>query len=434
MSKNKWTEDHIEKTLTDLPKQRDHRSKDDVFEAMMKQAEKSPMPSRRKKRPRPWAVPALASAAAVLLVVLMLPSFMNTGLFSSDQQINMESDSMESQSGNSANIAMNGSDEDSDQEMFSSESNSANEADQPVDNSSEASVNEGTDDSDVENDMNADYSDEGSTGIAAIESEENVEEFQVRQEESLYVTASVQTTEDGSAQYTVLTTEDANGRTLEEALLSVLVESDPTSGNYLSSIEQVTLNDPQAGTITLDFSDENALDSLSSTEALSLEEVLQETLALHKIQEVRFTANGEPLLVGPIGEDTLELSSLNRGYYLVANEQGAAQFVSGRVAQEAMTNGAGDPLNFVETLNQMQDVPEGEWYESAIADSIEIMDVRYEGESAFVIYDATENTTDEELSIFYEAANLTAKYYTLDTLQFVNESAGEVVEYQVQVP
>lgn len=75
MSKDKWTEDDLEKRLRDMPIVKDQRSKDEVMQRLKNDSRLSE-PNRPNKRPlkTKWT-PLIATVAAILLLTIILPTF-----------------------------------------------------------------------------------------------------------------------------------------------------------------------------------------------------------------------------------------------------------------------------------------------------------------------------------------------------------------------
>ncbi|MGE7665043.1 hypothetical protein ACQKMN_04945 [Ureibacillus composti] len=80
MSHEKWDDKNIEQLLSNSPKIHDQRSKDDVFQRLKNDGLFDEMPSKpTKKRIQPkfkW-MPIAVSIAAILLLAILIPSFMN---------------------------------------------------------------------------------------------------------------------------------------------------------------------------------------------------------------------------------------------------------------------------------------------------------------------------------------------------------------------
>lgn len=458
MSKKDWEKEDIENTLTKFPKIEDTRSKDELFQAIQKR-HKETTPSRMKQqRQKQWFFPAMASAAAVLLIILMIPSFMNSGMFTaSDNNSAVNSTAM---TGNNNNAEVMENSETAEESNGGTEpaSNNAgntavenNAADQNTASNEDSAVNNNEEENEERNqeNNNADASpaDNGNSENQEQESAENNEneamnesedndvnqeietaeiEYAYEEEESTFVTASV--TESDGEEIVALSPVETEGVSREEAALTALQESITTSAGIFEKLEEVVFNSPEEGAVSLLFAEDTMLESMGSTEQLYAQEMIQEILSIHQVTEVHFYAGDEEASFGQSGESVLELSLMNRGYYLTETEE----LVSARTVGAPMTNGAGDALTFDETLDVMSETAPDAFYESAIPEEIEVEDVRYEEETAFIFYNYS-GDDEEELNRFQEAVQLTAKYFTLDTLQFVDEESEEVTIVPVQV-
>ncbi|MBM7610444.1 type II secretory pathway pseudopilin PulG [Lysinibacillus composti] len=94
MSHEKWDDNKIEQLLSNSPKIQDQRSKDDVFQRLKNDGLFDEMPSEKtKKRIQPkfkW-MPIAVSIAAILLLTILIPSFMNQTHKNEEASTTMES-------------------------------------------------------------------------------------------------------------------------------------------------------------------------------------------------------------------------------------------------------------------------------------------------------------------------------------------------------
>ncbi|NJP38711.1 hypothetical protein [Alkalicoccus luteus] len=432
MSRRKWSEDDIEKTLTKLPKIEDRRSKDELFQAVEKQRG-GRMPSRMEQRKRQWFFPAMASAAAVLLVVLMIPSFMNSGMFmsgddmNSAEQNNMSTMSESDLQNDAADQAGNENTDNADNDP----SNSAPQNDGAEEEGADIQVNQ--EEEAADNDPVNTSPGEADLSDNILNNEENngngMQEAQIdygyEEEGTTYVTAAV---EEENGSLVTLTPESGTGLTKAEAVTEALAASDPTEEEgVFSLLESIELHQPEEGAVSLYFEEGTDFSSLSSAQTDYALEVLQEVLSIHQINQVYFFEGDEPLEFGPVGETNVSLSLMNRGFYQVEGN-----LVSARQAGAPMTNGAGEPLTFDETIEEMA-ASEEESYSSIVPEEVTVSDVRYEDETAFVFF-SDEGAPEEDFQLFKQAVELTAKYFTLDTVQFVNNEEEEVTVIPLQLP
>lgn len=400
MSDGKWNDSKIEETLTKLPPVKDKQSKDDLFRAIEKRSKEETPARFSPKSKRPWIVPAMATAAAIFLMILIIPPF-----FNGDQQFSMNESAEQNNSMDTAAV-----DNDMEEELAETESNMTEESSTLYDGNN----------ADIAND------------------EDNVDDKILEStllNEVVYLANFYSAGNDRSDNYIVIEKQSiASEMSEEENLLTSLQESDPTSGQYLSDLEKVSAEE---NVVTLHFASVGSLESLASNEHQQLNEVFQEILSLYGFEEIAFEAEGEPgIIYGQDGEqESLPLSSNNRGYYLIDNEQGYF-LVSARMAEEEMTDvETGDLLNFAGTVAKMAK-PNGtdDWYESAIPDDINISEVSIPGTTAEVYYtiDDVDSLNEEQLQMFFHALKLSAMPFTLNNLQIINEQTGEVVEVDLR--
>ncbi|WP_280771319.1 hypothetical protein [Salipaludibacillus daqingensis] len=404
MSNEKWNDSKIEETLTKLPPMKDKQSKDDLFQAIESRSKKE-IPSRfSPKAKRPWILPAMAAAAAIFLMVLIIPPF-----FNGDQQ-----------------FSTNDADQNSVMNTADVEENAADESAEPE---SESSL-DGSD-----NDMNDGGSeDDENTEIANDENdEEQVSPEPSQLNQVIYIANSyvLDSNNTGDNFIVIEKQSSEDEQSLEEILMTSLQQSDPTSGQYLSDLDSVKTAE---SLVELHFSSASSLESLTSSEHEQLNQVFQEVLTLYGFAEVAFESGGETgIIFGQQGEVTsLPLATNNRGYYVISDEQDS-YLISARMAEEEMASESGDPLNYAETVAKMAETEvSSDWYESAIPSFVDVSEVRLPGTTAEVYYTVSENeeiqNEEEQLETFFHALKLTASPFTLDNLQIINEETGEVVE------
>ena len=72
MRKSEWSDRELEELLRQMPKVQDHRNPRDIYQNL----------SIKRQKTRPWLLPGLAAAAALLLFFILVPKFMNETHFS----------------------------------------------------------------------------------------------------------------------------------------------------------------------------------------------------------------------------------------------------------------------------------------------------------------------------------------------------------------
>jgi hypothetical protein len=410
MNNKKWSEEDVERTLTKLPPVQDRQTKDALFQAIESRTEKE-LPTRfspRKKKP--WIFPTMASAAAVLLAILIIPPF-----FTSDNQLTTDNVNQEELNSNATNQLENNDLNDTDLESPEVAVNNNEEEELPEAPSIESNDNETLNELD------------GHEPVHVMTKPARVATV-------AYIAKSYSVGEGSSANHYITVEEYELDESVnrEKALLTSVKESDTTSGHYLNSLQDVTTS---GDTVQLHFTDTTALQALSSQEYTFIEEMFQEIVPLYGYNEVEFLVDEEPgVILGPQGmAESLNVITHNRGYYLV-EENNESVLISARMAGEE-TQEDGTPLTFEQTVEKMATTEDEEdWYESAIPSPVEVTSVTIPGDTARVGYRIVEDEEIEEerLNLFFEALKLTAKSFTLDSLEIINVDSGDTVVYDME--
>jgi hypothetical protein len=74
VKKSEWSDEQLEELLRQMPKIQDNRHPRDIYQNL----------SRKKRRQPPWLIPAFATAAALLLFIILIPKFMTSTEFAQD--------------------------------------------------------------------------------------------------------------------------------------------------------------------------------------------------------------------------------------------------------------------------------------------------------------------------------------------------------------
>ncbi|MGG1399542.1 negative regulator of sigma-X activity [Bacillus salipaludis] len=85
MKKSEWSDKQLEELLRQMPKIKDHRNPRDIYQNLS---------LKRRKKPA-WILPAIASAAAVLLIIILIPKILVSNQISMDQADEKSSKKME---------------------------------------------------------------------------------------------------------------------------------------------------------------------------------------------------------------------------------------------------------------------------------------------------------------------------------------------------
>ncbi|MED3563213.1 hypothetical protein P4447_12285, partial [Bacillus xiapuensis] len=75
MKKSEWSDKQLEDLLRQMPKIKDHRDPRDIYQNLSLKKQKRPV----------WVIPVIASAAALLLIVILIPKLLVGNRFSLTQ-------------------------------------------------------------------------------------------------------------------------------------------------------------------------------------------------------------------------------------------------------------------------------------------------------------------------------------------------------------
>ncbi|MCK0471747.1 hypothetical protein [Halalkalibacter sp. APA_J-10(15)] len=199
-------------------------------------------------------------------------------------------------------------------------------------------------------------------------------------------------------------------RDMNMRFMDSLVASDFTSNQVLAELLEVTIED--GSQVTLVFSENEQLMSMASTEQLMFDEMLMEISHFYGIDELKFYVEDSPgITYGQMGEvETMTVNrEENRGYYAVSNSD---SYVSGRHIGQSMTN------TFEQTVEQMKEADDGEYYYSMIPNDLEMTEI-VENQTEIEI---TFETDVIDLTAFKHGLVLTAIDFGVDELRLVNDS------------
>ncbi len=221
---------------------------------------------------------------------------------------------------------------------------------------------------------------------------------------------------------------EENG-SLEEDMKKSLVESDETSQNVLSELEDVTIENGTEATFT--FSPDETMASMSSTEQEHFSEMLSQISFLYGIKQLHFYVEDEAgVSIGQSGDiETLEVeANENRGYYLFPtddSENPEYNYITAATAGEEITDENGDLFDLAATIEAMRMVnTDNVAREPSIDERVEIHSAKVEGKQAEVSYsiaDDQEEWTEEDQEQLEDVLQLTALDFEVDALQLTNE-------------
>ncbi|MFA9556631.1 hypothetical protein ACERII_04885 [Evansella sp. AB-rgal1] len=397
----RWDDKKVEDHLQQLPPIKDRQSKEELFQAIQKKmADRGDLDSKpiKIKRRKTWVYPAIASVAALFLIVLLLPSMLNGG---GQQHLTGEDN--------------NGVDEVNGNMGIMTENDDQN-------NMNIAGSNE---------------TDEDQAGMAGITGIPDEEAFISLPVPHLFHVNKLTETGTGIFPIATIISKQFDPAAIEKASLEETLYYTLTSGEVIWAsfpleevIQSVEVNEEET-IVTLDFVNERSIERLASSESDYLWQAFEQFFGFYGFETLQFTANGDPgVYWGQSGilETEWSLPNENRGYYRFRDEDGAQYLVRATVAEEPIEEN-GDLLSFSETIEKMRVVSEGAWYESVIPVSVVIEDVVVQGEHAFVtLTDDSEFSDVEEYHLFIEALLLTASDFSIDYLTIEGGQSDSIRE------
>ncbi|ADH98052.1 hypothetical protein [Salisediminibacterium selenitireducens] len=385
----RWSDEDIEKTLTKMPAVEDSRSKNDLMEAIEAKSGGQLQMRSSKKKKRAFVVPSIATAAAILLIAILLPSLFNQGLpISSDE--------------NAATDDMAVTSDDGDEEMTDNAGNTAEDTPLNEPESEDAGV----------------ATDNGDDGEAAI----------MESLPSAYPVFSVEViTRESDFVVGVSPYIQDSEEVLGDAVLSTFHTNDPTSNGAFAALESVTVDEGEAA---LMFSEESLV-SLTSSEHQIIESFFDEIFTLYGISTYRFeTPEGPGIQFGQVGEVIeADVTEENRGYYL-AEEEGQTLLLSARAAGADMTGGNGELLDLETLISRMTDEEiEDDFFHPVTDTGLTILSVSMSADEVTLTYEAGPEVTPEDRELFYQAFRYAVNTYGIDELTLIDDESGETIVF-----
>lgn len=216
---------------------------------------------------------------------------------------------------------------------------------------------------------------------------------------------------------------------LEENMKNSLVESDMTSQNVLSELENVTIENGTEATLV--FSPGEMMASMSSTEQTQFSKMLTQISFLYGVEQLYFYVGDEPgISIGQSGDiESMEVdANENRGYYLFPTEETddpEYHYVTGATAGEEVYDENGELLDLAETLVAMRSVTaDNVARQPSINETVEIHHATIDENQAEVSYsiDQKAEWTEEEQNQLENVLQLTALDFKVDELHLINQN------------
>ncbi|AOM84151.1 hypothetical protein [Salisediminibacterium beveridgei] len=385
MTDKRWTEEDIEKTLSDMPALKDKQSKESIMQAIEEKNEGAMLLRSDKKKKPPWAMPVAAAAAALFLVALLLPSMLNGG------------------------VPMSG-DNDADQ------NNMAATSDDVSDDRENVPQNDQADDG--EESREADLEDNHENGSVELESDNNSES-----QETPDIRYPVLSTEvidqDGDFVVGIQPGFSETVETIDEAVLTTLQQNDPTSNGGFSALSAVEIEGSEAAL----FFEEESLAGLTSAEHQILTRWFDEIFTLYGITNVRFsTPERESIQFGQVGEiEEMDIENDHGGYYLNESD-GGPLIVRAQVTDEERSEETDDPASLNAILGGMTETTEeADWYFSASEFGIELTGIDISEDEVILMYTVDPEVTPEEIEQFYQVYRFAVTTFEVEELTFLEE-------------
>ncbi|SDZ12741.1 hypothetical protein SAMN05421736_106179 [Evansella caseinilytica] len=386
--KSSWDEKKITSHLQQLPPVKDRRSKEEVFQAVQQKLEERETEDRGSlvgKKKSGWLLPAIASTAAVLLLLILLPSFLNNQQHLTSDSGGEQEASMENRT-NEVNILM----EDGEAGAVEEDADEAADNEEAADHSGEMNVTV-----------------QAETVLVPIPHTEQVEAAATVNPRTFVKREPLEMSEE-------------TGETLEEMLVYVLTSDQFGTADIFQGLQTVAFDEGDKAA-TLDFTEENRLESLAGDEYQQAYGTIVEVFSSYGLEEVRLTVNGEAdVTFGPEGQlEKIELLPDNRGYYLYKAADGNRYFLRGAVVGEQIGDHSDTLFTFAETLEKMRSVRPDAWYDSAIPESVEFAEVVVDGDYATVeLAPDSSFADDEQFRLMVSAIQLAASDFPLNYIEF----------------
>ncbi|WP_026688749.1 GerMN domain-containing protein [Alteribacter aurantiacus] len=428
--KSRWDEQDIENTLKDLPPIKDRQSKDDLFAKIEKRAAEQPAPQRAAiRQKKPWLYPVMASAAAIFLLVLIVPSFLSN---QNEQSLILNSsDQGDSSSDNETAMYVEEDEEVSDDMETEPESHEAPATDDSAGEEADYEENVTRESDSIERDEENEVN---SADLQENDDTETEQEEQEQEQETRMVTLPVPYVYSTETDFVVAIKNETVETTepLEELLAQLLTEEGETEKLTLPGLNEITfINDE---TVQLDFTeeDEERYASLSSSETNNYREGIMEVFTSLGYEQVVLTTEGEDgFLFG--AEGVVESWDLRNGegplgYVLYTTETGETVLVhSSQVLSEDESLGT-----FEETVEWMKEMEGNANLHSPLPEYSEegelISEVKEENGGLIITFDEAYSFEEgsKEQGMMLKALLYTAGEYGYDYVVFEGEGATEV--------
>ncbi|MFZ4454455.1 hypothetical protein [Salibacterium aidingense] len=415
---NHSSEEQIKQALEHLPRVEDKRSKEDIYQNIVRHSSKP-----RQKPSKKWVVPAFSAAAACLLLLVLVPNLM----------------SLNNQSGSPGGTGDNAEEEADMSTMEDSQTQERSNEEGSSDSGGGATSENAPADEETEDSNSADIEEEPTVETGEKEvSYENytaaLKQEDIGQEENA-VTIPLQ-----NAQASLVVPVTFIAEPSQNPMETLEQQSDNYNGEELglgpSPLRNIDWTDGGDNTfLEADFDEKET--PVSSAESNLIVKSLSETLRYRDETEVLLTDDGDSGVdLGSYGmmEHYTEEEN-NRGYYVYTSDTGRSFLVSQQAADLENSNQNGELLTFDETLEHMQSVPDESNAEPSIPADVSFEAVEEEDGAARVAF-AENSEFPEEGNVRWmmESILFTAADFGYDQVVFEGISAEEAGGYPVNQP
>jgi hypothetical protein len=372
LKKSEWSDKQLEELLEQLPQVKDRQPPDELYRKINARLQDEQV---RRKFPKTWVLPSVAAVAAVLLIMVIGPSFLNyTG--GSSQESALEESASEG-------------------EMATLE-NSENES---------TSLAKQEDQADI-------ASTEESTELRMATSEVN---HLVREDIENYITLGIPSIQANTIIPVTYVYEDPNTSRLD--LVNQLFDQFPYEDFGLSPtlLAELTFEEMEGNKVLVTVPTDFTLNG--GTQNQIFYEGIQETLRWMNYSEAIIKKEDgsqvEIDMYGPI--DSIPLSSMmNKGYFLHMTENGSTYIVPGSLLSDNLTS-------IEDVFNAMKTNIDNSELQPSIPADITIETSEFDEDSLSITFnESTINQEDISHDLMIKAILLTAKEFGYSDVTFTN--------------
>ncbi|MEK4200554.1 hypothetical protein [Cytobacillus sp. FSL K6-0265] len=428
MKKQDWKDDHIEELLKQLPKITNHISKQDMYQQMMIYKE-------QKKRKR-WLTPSVASAVAVLLLCILVPTMIN---FQDSAGSDVDNSEQENQVASNATQPKEANDEITNDEITNDEITN-----------DESNPTQGNTEDKVENEEGTPKGDIDQTGDIYAQNEQAGDADDGNEQPVIEPTAVY--AEDIKGQEEVLTYSIPDHNVQNFIPISVMVNKEAELSkmelfiNYMSELKEAEwglgeLNpfdadfhyDSSNQVLTVDF--HAATNITTSSQSETIKEILTDMMADFNIKKIDLLTDGEQgVEMGNEGftEEINQVDTPNKSayYFYYPNEEWTTPFlVPFRKKINSVTDAFAAMKTGIETYNLKASIPDDIDFETEVVSDEQLL-ITFE--------DDADIKNDEETLYTIEAILLTAKEFEYNEVKLENTEIDQIgrfdLEKEIQVP